>query len=285
MMRVRIAIVTMMLLGLAGCGDGEPPPTPYPVLSYSYLTKLRLDAAKLAIDDSWVPSGEALHVEYLSPEQPVEALRQLAQDRLEMDGTSGTAEFGIDDASIIQVHDHYDAHFAVHLKLLDDSGKTLGEIKAAVKDTRTFMDDSPDAQKRDLYELVKKTMDDMNVDFEYEMRKHLAKHLLATTPLAPLPPSVQTQDLGKPGSTPPSAPASAPATQSAPDTGTAPTPLAPAGTTGAPVPDASVPPGQTVIHKTMAPTLTPMGPSQAPLPAVPSGPLKIQTAPVAPASG
>ncbi len=289
MMRVRFAVVMTLLLGLAGCGGGAPPPAPYPPFSFSYLTKLRLDVAKLAIDNSWVPSGEALHVEYLAPEQPVDALRQMALDRLEMDGSSGTAEFGIDDASIIQVHDHYDAHFAVHLKLLDNNGKSIGTIKAAVKDSRTFMDDSPEAQKRDLYELVKKTMDDMNVEFEYEMRRHLGKHLLATKPLAPLPPSVQTQDLGKPGSTPAGAPAApdagtAPDSTAAPDNSAAPTPLTPSDSTTAPVPDASVPAGQTVVHKTMAPTLTPMGPAQAPLPSVPSGPLKIQTAPVKPAS-
>jgi hypothetical protein len=276
MMRVRFVVVTMLLLGLAGCGGDEPPPQPYPPLSYAYLTKLRLDAAKLAIDDSWVPSGEALHVEYLAPEQPVAALRQMAEDRLEMDGTAGTAEFGIDDASIIQVHDHYDSHFAVHLTLLDANGNKLGEIKAAVKDSRTFIDDSAEAQKSDLYALVKKTMDDMNVEFEYQMRKSLASHMFATKPLAPPPPGVETQDLGKPGSPPPSFPAT-------PDSGTAPTPLTPPSTTQ-PVPDASVPPGQTVVHQTLAPGLTPMGPTQAPLPSVPAGPLHIQTAPAGPAT-
>jgi hypothetical protein len=277
MMRVRFVIVTMLLLGLAGCGDDTPPPQPFPPLSYTYLTKLRLDAAKLAIDDSWVPSGEALHVEYLAPEQPVAALRQMAEDRLEMDGTAGTAEFGIDDASIIQVHDHYDAHFAVHLTLFDANDNKLGEIKAEVKDSRTFIDDSQEAQKNDLYALVKKTMDDMNVEFEYQMRKSLGSHMFATKPLAPPPPAVQTQDLGKPGSPPPYFPTATP------DTGTAPTPLTPP-TTTAPVPDASVPPGQTVVHQTLAPGLTPMGPTQAPLPSVPAGPLHIQTAPAGPAT-
>lgn len=289
MMRLRFAVMTILLLGLAGCGGSEPPPDLYPPLSYTYLTKLRLDVAKLAIDDSWVPSGEALHVEYLAPEQPVAALRQMALDRLEMDGTAGTAEFGIDDASIIQVHDHYDAHFAVHLTLLDASGNKLGEIKAAVRDSRTFIDDSAEAQKSDLYALVKKTMDDMNVEFEFQMRRALSAHLLATKPLAPPPPAVQTQDLGKPGSPPPTFPATPDSTATpdngtAPANGAAPTPLTPPATTTAPVPDAAVPPGQTVIHKTMAPSLTPMGPTQAPLPSVPAGPLHIQTAPAGPAT-
>ncbi|MDE2334360.1 MAG: hypothetical protein KGK10_07465 [Rhodospirillales bacterium] len=283
-MRVRFAILTSLLLALAGCAGSAPPPAPYPALRYAYLTKLRLNVAKLAIDDSWVPSGEATHVEYLAPEQPVTALRQMAEDRLELDGTSGMADFGIDDASIIQVHDHYDAHFAVHLTLLDANGKPLGSIKAAVKDSRTFMSDSPQAQKSDLYELLKTTMNDMNVEFEYQMRKHLGKYLLAAKPLAPPPPSVQTQTLGQPGSPPPSFPA----TPAAPSNGAAPTPLTPPGaalpppTTTAPVPDAAVPAGQTVINKTLAPTLTPMGAPQAPLPAVPAGALHIQTAPASP---
>lgn len=316
MMRVRFVAVTLLLLGLAGCA-GSPPPQPYPRLSWSYLTKLRLDVAQLVIDDSWVPSGEARHVEYLAPEQPVTALRQMALDRLEMDGTAGTADFVVDDASIIKVHDHYDAHFAVHLTLRDANGKPLGEVKAEVKDSRTFISESPEAQRQDLYALVKKTMSDMNVEFEYEMRKHLGKFLLAEKPLAPPPPTVQSQGLGKPGSPLPSFPptpaapsltapsptapttsAASPAapnpaaltTSAPPASGTAPTSLTPpttavpAGSSTVPVPNAAVPPGQTVITHTLAPTLTPMGPAQAPLPAVPAGPLRIQTAPVGPAT-
>ncbi len=286
----------MALLGLAGCAAGAPQPVPYPKLSWSYLTKLRLDVAKLSIDAAWVPSGEAMHVEYLAPEQPVAALQQMALDRLEMDGTSGTAHYTVEDASIIQVHDHYDAHFAVRLTLRDAKGNKLGGITAAVKDSRTFFSSSPDAQKQDLYALVKKTMGDMNVEFEYEMRKHLAKYLLAHKPLAPLPPTVQSESLGKPGSPPPSFPptpavpgsATTPATGTAPANPNAPLPLTPPGalvpppTTTAPVPNTAVPPGQTVINKTLAPTLSPMGPAQAPLPSVPAGPLPIQTAPVSP---
>ena len=198
MMRVRFAVVMLMLLGLAGCGNDEPPPVPFPPLSFSYLTKLRLDAAKLSIDDSWVPSGEAMHVEYLAPEQPIAALRQMAEDRLEMDGSAGTAEFVVDDASIIQVHDHYDAHFAVHLTLSGADGKRLAEIKAEVKDSRTFMDDSPAAQKSDLYELVRKTMNDMNVEFEYQIRHSLGGWLQTTSPSVPPPPPVEQQNLSAP---------------------------------------------------------------------------------------
>ncbi len=299
MMRVRFVVVSLALLGLAGCAASPPPPVPYPRLSWTYLTKLRLDVEKLSIDASWVPTGEAMHVEYLAPEQPVSALRRMALDRLEMDGTSGTARYTVVDASIIQVHDHYDAHFEVRLTLRDAKGNKLGGITAGVKDSRTFFSSSPEAQQRDLYALVKKTMSDMNVEFEYEMRKHLAKFLLSHKPLAPLPPTVQSESLGKPGSPPPSFPAM-PATGTAPATAptaaptaappgtSAPTSLTPPGTlvppptTTAPVPSAAVPPGQTVINKTLAPTLSPMGPAQAPLPSVPAGPLPIQTAPVSP---
>ncbi len=300
MMRVRFVTVTLpvlgLVLGLAGCAS-SPPPQPFPPLSWSYLTKLRLDVARLTIDDSWVPTGQARHVEYLAPEQPVTALRQMALDRLEMDGTAGTADFVVDDASIIKVHDHYDAHFAVHLTLRDAGGKRLGEIRVAVKDSRTFISESPEAQQQDLYALVKKTMSDMNVDFEYEMRKHLGKFLLAEKPLAPPPPSVQSLGLGKPGSPPPNFPptpaapnATSPTTTvpiaggSGPTSLTPPPASVPTGSTTGPVPNAAVPPGQTVIHHTLAPTLTPMGAVQAPLPPVPAGPLHIQTAPAGPAT-
>lgn len=294
MSRLRPAFAMGLVLALAGCGGSTPPPQPFPPLSWSYLTKLRLNAAKLVIDDSWVPTGEARHVEYEAPERPVDALRQMALDRLEMDGSAGEADYTVENASIIKVHDHYDADFAVKLVLRDANGNALGTITAEAKDSRTFISETPDAVQQDLYALVQKTMSDMNVDFEYEMRKNLAKYMFATKPVAPNPASVQSLGLGKPGSpspqfpTEPTSPANGtaptPLAPSLPANGEAPAPPVPPPTTTGPVPDASVPAGQTVIHNTLNPSLTPTGPAQPPLPAVPAGPLNIQTAPAKPAT-
>jgi hypothetical protein len=45
-------------------------------------------------------------------------------------------------------------------------------------------------------------MDDINVEFEYQLRRSLSEYLQTTSPGAPPPPPVQSQDLD---STPPSA--------------------------------------------------------------------------------
>jgi hypothetical protein len=199
---VSLALVSPLALPsvLAGCMEQPPPPQVFAPLSFAYLTKLRLDVASINVDNQWspqpVPNGE--HVEAQSPVQPAEALERMARDRLVPGGTNGRATFVIDDASLIRVADRYEANFAVHLDLRNDDGTRTGYAEARVSRTRTITDYSPQATPATLYELVKATMADMNVEFEYQVRRTLKDWLLSSTPTAPLPPPVQEQELTPP---------------------------------------------------------------------------------------
>jgi len=187
-----------MALGLllTGCGKHEAPR--FEPLRYDYLTKIKLDVAGIDIDDSWTPRGADHHIEFLAPTPPLDALRQMAEDRLVPGGTSGRASFIIDDASIIRQGDTYRAVLTVHLDILNNDGDRLRGIEAHATGTHAVTGDDPDEVRSDLYELTRKTMDDMNVDFEYQIRQTLRRDLQTTSPTAPLPGAVDTQDLDAP---------------------------------------------------------------------------------------
>jgi hypothetical protein len=191
--------LTILLLGLllTGCGGGTP--REFLPLTYDYLTKIRLDVADIEIQNAYAPRGPG-HKEGLAPVRPADALGQMARDRLLAGGNAGRAVFNIDDASIVQTGNMYNASFAVHLDLYagDSGGAPRATVTARVHGARPVSDDDTDSVRADLYELTRKMMADMNVELEYQARKGLSGELQSTSPTAPKPDNVQTEDLGAP---------------------------------------------------------------------------------------
>jgi hypothetical protein len=185
-----------LCLLLASCGSSAPPLTFEP-LTYDYLNKIRLDVANLDIEDEWHPAPGMGHVEYLSPEQPIAALRQMAQDRLFAAGNSGRARFIIEDASIVQGSTQYEGNFAVRLELTAGDGTPRGSVEARVVGTHNITDDDADDVRADLYDLTKRLMNSMNVELEFQISHSLRNDLQPSTPTAPTAP-VQSQDLAPP---------------------------------------------------------------------------------------
>ncbi len=208
----RRSLLLTLLAGLTGCVvDAPPPPLAVVQPDYSYLTKLRLNVATLAIDDSWTPRADSgLHVESLSPIQPIDALRRMGQDRLVAQGTSGQARFVVTDASILQMRGRLDGSFAVRLEVATSDGARSGFAEARVVRVRTLTGDEADGGRAAAYELTRRMMDDLNVEFEFQVRHSLGDYLLASgengAAVAP-PAPVQSQDLGTPGGPVPLTPA------------------------------------------------------------------------------
>jgi hypothetical protein len=192
---------------LAAC-ESTPPPD-LPPFDFGYLTKLRLTVATIDVDTSWTPASvaDATHVEALAPVSPVDALRRMAQQRLIPAGTDGHAVFVIDDASLLRSDDRFEGNMKVHLDLSSADGTKSGYAEAQVSRTRTIVDNSADATRVALYDMVKQMMADMNVEFEFQVRRSLRDYLQGSPEVAPPPPPVQQQDLNAaPGSQPPPAP-------------------------------------------------------------------------------
>jgi len=187
-------------LAVAACAD-EAPAT-YPPPSYDYLTKLELKVGRVEIDDSWVPRGAARRVDHLAPVTPREAMRRLAEDRLVAAGSAGRAVFVIEDASIIRGPRNYEASLAVRLDMADDAGNRIGQATARVVQLRPVRDGSERAVRDDLYAFVRDLMAEMNVEFEYQVRRALREALQATSGSAPAPAPVEAQSLDAPGEAP-----------------------------------------------------------------------------------
>ena len=198
-------LVTPML---SGCGE-DAPPASYPPPSYDFLTTLKLNVGRVEIDDSWAPRGAARRVEHLAPVTPREALRRMAEDRVVAGGTNGRAVFVIEDASIIRGPRNYEASLAVRLDMADDAGNRLGQATARVVQVRPVRDDAQRAVRDDLYAFVRDLMNEMNVEFEYQMRRAMRDALQTTSTSAPEPGPVEAESLEGPGAPDsPTAPAS-----------------------------------------------------------------------------
>jgi len=186
---------------LIACGDDPPPPS-YPMPRFDHLPKLELKVQDIEIDDTWAPRGVSRRVDHLSPITPRAALRQMAADRLSASGNDGRAVFIIEDASIVRAPKHYEATLQVRLDMADDSGARLGQATARVVQIRPLGDDSPRAVRDDLYAFVRELMTEMNVEFEFQVRKALKDALQTTSPAAPEPAPVESQPLENPSPEP-----------------------------------------------------------------------------------
>jgi len=249
--RILGALFALLAAGsLAACSSSAPPRT-YAPLTYDYLTPLRLNVASVTVDPRvfTVPAND---VAYMAPTPPVQALTQMAHDRLQAVGSSGRAVFAIKNATITRKGDTLAGTLDVELVIYGDGGNRAGFAQARVARQKTGdIDDLRSA----LYDMTKQMMDLMNVEFEYQVRRNL-KDWLVSGNAAPTP--VQQQNLAPP---PGAAAAPAPAPS-------APALSAPAPAAGAPAsPAAAAPPNRTPPPSILG--TIPAGSVPAPTPLLP----------------
>lgn len=176
----------LLPLALAACG-GEP--KSYPPLRYDYLPEIRLNVAQIEVRQDFVPSGVDPDVTPLDPVQPVDALRQMAQDRLKAFGATGRAVFAIENASLIRREDTITGTMAVRLEIYTADNRRAGFAEARVARQHIgHVDDIHDT----LYDMTKQLMSAMNVELEYQIKQTLASWLVTGT--AP-PATVQQEPL------------------------------------------------------------------------------------------
>jgi hypothetical protein len=107
---------------------------------------------------------------------PVQALHNMAVDRLQALGSAGRAVFVIQEASLIRQRDSILGSFAVELDVYASDNTRAGFASARV--SRTVTGDLDDLPSK-LYDMTKDMMDTMNVEFEFQVRRSLRAWLLA----------------------------------------------------------------------------------------------------------
>jgi hypothetical protein len=171
---------------LAACGGRQE--RLYPPLHYGHLTPLRLNVGAIQIEQRYVPSSVSPDVSQLDPMPPVQALHNMAADRLQAFGSSGQAVFIIQEASLIRQRGTILGAFAVELDVYTSANIRAGFAQARV--TRSFSGDLDDLPST-LYDMTKDMMDTMNVEFEFQVRRSLRGWLLpegaAQTPVQEQP--------------------------------------------------------------------------------------------------
>ena len=214
-------IVLLLPLFAAGCGGDDESAAVFSQPSYSYLTRLRLNVATIEIDDR-TPPVPTNALETQAPLRPSDALKQMARDRLFAGGSSGRGVFVIDAAQLVRVNGSIEGRLAVHLDIYTGGETRVGFAEAQVA-RRRVSTNGGESPRAVLYSFVSQMMDDMNVEFEFQVRRSLKDYLQDTEGTAPPPQPVESQDLSAPapglrtpglrlpGLTPPVAPAAPPA--------------------------------------------------------------------------
>lgn len=190
----RRSVLLLLPALAASCARPEPPAPPLAPLSWTHLTPLPLDVAALEVVPTAPPPMPGDVGTLLQP-PPAEAVRSMARDRLSALGGSGQAVFLVTAASLVR-----ERGGALRCALgcrLEISGK-------GVEDGPGFMEAAAQrgvagaeaARPRAADLLLRRAMEDLNVEFEFQLRRNLRRWLVAAAPAgAAVPAPVSREEL------------------------------------------------------------------------------------------
>jgi hypothetical protein len=197
---------------LAACGGDDTPPQTFAPLTYAYLRPLKLNVGAIDVRVDWAPGPR--DVSGQSPVAPVDALQQMARDRLVPAGASGRAVFTVTGASIDDTDGTLSGLLKIRLDIYTSDGQRAAYAEAAVARTAPAPDsDDTNAMRAALYGLTQQMMSDMNVELEFQMRRSLGDWMQTAYGTAPPPPPVQQESLAPPGAASTTTPEYPPGTQ------------------------------------------------------------------------
>ncbi|WP_149538849.1 hypothetical protein [Siccirubricoccus phaeus] len=161
----------------AACGR-DPAPVPATPIGYRYLIPLPLNVGEIQISDETPATTIGDVGARLSP-TPAEAVRIMARDRLVAVGTEGKAVFTVATSQLIQGRESLSCVLACRLEIVSPLGSRMGYVEAG---TRRAVS-GPDAERRRADEaLLRQTLDALNVEFEFQVRRSLREFLAAVAP-------------------------------------------------------------------------------------------------------
>ncbi len=195
------------LLATAACGGSrdEPPPPLAGPPSYSYLTPLRLAVGQIEI----VPATDPLATRTMAPAPlvPADVVATMAQERLSAVGGGGRARFRTQIATLTRqpatgggvfsdATERLACVMRCRLEILGEDGAPAGFAEAEVSRAAVRPAASEADRIRAADEIVRQAGRDLNVEFEYQLRRNLRAMLRdPPRPGEPEPAEVETEPL------------------------------------------------------------------------------------------
>jgi hypothetical protein len=199
----RRAVLLLPLLA-AACASGDTTPPLQSPPRYDYLTPLRLNVLDIEVLEPG--PGPAWRVDPPAPLSPVALAMQMGRERLVPVGTTGRARFMVDSATLIREVASAGGLFAqqterltcmihVRVEILGGDGSRVGFTEAEVRRSATMPDEGPAGRARAADQIVRQAMDDLNVEFEFQVRRNLRDWIMTGEPGAAPPAVIQQESL------------------------------------------------------------------------------------------
>jgi len=176
----------LLLPALAACaGRSEAPINPAPP-RFDFLTPLRFDVA--SVEHVPATPGETSRADAPAPLNPAALAAQMGRERVFAAGTEGTVRFLVERATLIRSRtgegglfapgtERLTCDIAVRVELVDAAGARQGFARAEIRRVASGAAGSASLAER----TVRQAMDDLNVAFEFQVRRALRDRLVATT--------------------------------------------------------------------------------------------------------
>jgi hypothetical protein len=201
--RRRVALLLPLLASACATSETAPPLPPAP--GYGYLTPLRLNVLDIEVVEPAL--GPTFRVDLPAPLSPVTQAVRMGRERLVPVGTTGRARFIVDSAMLTreaataggmfsQQSDRLNVMIHVRVEILDGAGNRVGFTEAEVRRSATVIVEGPNGQSRAADQIVRQAMDDLNVEFEFQLRRSLRDWIMTGDPGVVPPTVVQQENLG-----------------------------------------------------------------------------------------
>lgn len=177
---------------VAACAtEGEAPPLTPLVEGYAHLTPLRLNVREIAVEPPGLGPGR--RVDAPAPVNPAEEMERMARERLFAAGLDGRATFSVEAASLVRERlsegglftrgeERVSVLLRGRLEVQGGLGGPSGFASAEVRRSTTGPTDGAEASRAAT--LVRRAMEDMNVELEFQIRRSL-RSVLVTAPSGP----------------------------------------------------------------------------------------------------
>lgn len=199
-MLARRTLLLALPLAAAACASGEPEVLAPLVSGYRHLTPIRLNVAEVEV----MTFGSAtIRVDEPAPLRPEQEMVRMAQDRLVAAGAENRARFLVQIAEFRREPlaarggvvgmftgdpgERLTTRLQARLEVVGSDSRRTGFVEAEVRRQRTLPEGATSAERRRAAEeILRQAMDDLNVEFEFQVRRNL-RPWLAEGNVAPVP--------------------------------------------------------------------------------------------------